>query len=171
MFGHGDLLIVDRIIGMQSDVATETITSLLLKIGHCDDQFAAVEQITVHLAGGTLVIADMSVIDDERAHFRPQIDVSILADGGHPSEIAADEILHFLCKLRHDIVPFDGWLAGGLQYWKAPDGYFDDTEALLPTCAVSPNEKCDYQYRKPSLLTHDSCPHFAHVFEKYRDKG
>jgi len=56
----------------------------------------------------------MSVIDDERAHFRPQIDVSILADGGHPSEIAADEILHFLCKLRHDIVPFDGWLAGGL---------------------------------------------------------
>lgn len=47
MFGHGDLLIVDRIIGMQSDVATETITSLLLKIGHCDDQFAAVEQITV----------------------------------------------------------------------------------------------------------------------------
>ena len=98
MFGHGDLLIVDRIIGMQSDVATETITSLLLKIGHCDDQFAAVEQITVHLAGGTLVIADMSVIDDERAHFRPQIDVSILADGGHPSEIAADEILHFLCS-------------------------------------------------------------------------
>ena len=97
------LLMVDRIIGMQSDVATETITSLLLKIGHCDDQFAAVEQITVHLTGGTLVIADMSVIDDERAHFRPQIDVSILADGGHPSEIAADEILHFLCKLRHEI--------------------------------------------------------------------
>ena len=57
MFGHSDLLIVDRIIGMQSDVATETITSLLLKISHCDDQFAAVEQITVHLAGGTLVIA------------------------------------------------------------------------------------------------------------------
>ena len=48
MFGHGDLLIVDRIIGMQSDVATATITSLLLKIGHCDDQFAGDSRYECH---------------------------------------------------------------------------------------------------------------------------
>ena len=65
----------------------------------------------------------------------------------------------------------DQWLAEGRALAKAPDGYFDNTEALLPTCVVSPNEKCDCKYKKPSLLTHDSCPHFAHVFENYRDKG
>ena len=47
---------------MEYDVAAETVAFLLFKIGDCDDQIAAVKQVTVCLASGALVVADMACL-------------------------------------------------------------------------------------------------------------
>lgn len=49
---------------MEYDVAAETVAFLLFKIGDCDDQIAAVKQVTVCLASGALVVADMAAVDE-----------------------------------------------------------------------------------------------------------
>mgnify|MGYP000488426544 FL=1 len=47
---------------MQHDVAAETVSLLLFEVGDRDDQITAVKQVTVCLARGALVVADMVVV-------------------------------------------------------------------------------------------------------------
>lgn len=67
--GDLDLLVIDRIVGMEHDIAAETVAFLLFKIGYRDDQIAAVKQVTVCLARSTLVIADMVAVDNGTCSF------------------------------------------------------------------------------------------------------
>ena len=45
-FGDFDLFVIDGVIGMQHDVAAETVSLLLFEVGDRDDQITAVKQVT-----------------------------------------------------------------------------------------------------------------------------
>ncbi len=44
-FGDFDLFVIDGVIGMQHDVAAETVSLLLFEVGDRDDQIAAVSRL------------------------------------------------------------------------------------------------------------------------------
>ena len=106
------------------------------------------------MASGALVVADMAAVDDERAHFRSEINLAFFADSGHPCEVAVEEFLHLIGEICHDAVLSFAcpWNADILSdYGKKPRN------------ACSPNvNNITYEFHlKPNSGKIAPVPHFA----------